>query len=346
MSRIQTVSLGIGLAFLALVARVEVARADFLYVANLGTQSAPAPSIDVYTVSPLALKSSLPIGQFPARGLLVVGNTLYATASSNEVLRFAIDPATGLLTPGKGVTARNDPRGMAAEGATLFVANHGTNSLGVYAINVASGALKLAQTVTGVAGADQLAIIDTSPRILVSSGTDVCTFAIGGTLKLLRCSPSSHQAGQPASSVASLGKEVYFTQYTVTGFGTLTGVGAFDVKPATGLIVPRGPSIPYGVIPLYGLAASPRDRVVYLARSVGISTLSAATATSFSEVAFLQMPAVPATLVADPKRKIVYAASPIQNQIFSIDFSSAPPTITPVAGSAGGFPLSLGLLSQ
>ena len=117
----------------------------------------------------------------PDRSHLYVVNQV-----SNDISAYAVDAATGALTPvpGSPFAAGTDPVALAftPSGAYLYVANKGSDSLSAYAVDAKSGALTPLATPTYPTGPDPSdVLVDPSGKVVyVANGasSSVSTFLI------------------------------------------------------------------------------------------------------------------------------------------------------------------------
>jgi hypothetical protein len=353
------------LALLLVLALTPAVAAQQLFVANPGTSQA-APSIEMFvtdvraffggTTPGLVWSGSAPMSQGAPQALALgprwdtwryTYGTLYALGSGG-VLQFGFDTRSSALTFIGSVPVGVLPRAMLATGPNLYVANRGSDSISVFAINQSNGSLTLLQTVTGVTTPTEMAFDPAQNLLVTSGGTRFCSLRVqpDGTLTLLQCT-APHPAPAPLPSrMVFVGSVLYgIINGTVYGqpFGALH---AWRIDPATGTFTQAAPQLQFGFgVSLYDIAAVPGVDAIYVSRHGAITIVTPATSGSLSVVGTFFGIGTPARMLGDARRRL-FVTDPSQNQVLSLTIN-ADTTLSNgfvAAGQPGqGFPMSMAL---
>ena len=189
-------------------------KGDFLFVANPGQGTVAAFAIGNNGVLTAVAGSPFAMGTGAMPSAVAVGRDgrfLYvADTAHNAVLGFSV-AASGAIAPisGSPFAAGAAPSGLGTDpqGAFLYAANFGSNSVSAYVIDAASGALgpvNGSPFATGGVGPSSVAVNATTTAVYVTNQTshDIAGFAISsnGALKALPGSPFN-----VATSASSIG---------------------------------------------------------------------------------------------------------------------------------------------
>jgi len=332
------------------------AKAEFAYSANLNQVT--GFKVDLSSGA-LSVASTVP-GPNDAGGMVAdpLAKFLYVSDfTGNAIDGFAIDPATGGLTPIGGspfpVASGNGPSGMAIDsaGKFLFLAHANLNSIFTFTRDVNTGALTSVPGSPFPAGTNpfHLAVHPSNTFLYASNYNDptgsISAYSIDpttGTLTEIGGSPFATQAGYPGPSrlaIEPLGKFLY-----VGLGGTVNAnhfVAAFSIDPSTGVLttVPGSP-FATGNGP-FSVAVDQSGKYLYTANSHDNTisaftidaTTGALTSVSGSPFATGALGGFPFALAMDPAGMFLYTANQGSDNISGLSINATTGTLTSITGS-------------
>ncbi|MDQ2901594.1 MAG: beta-propeller fold lactonase family protein, partial [Acidobacteriota bacterium] len=272
-----------------------------------------------------------------------------ANGSSNNVLGYTVNGATGALTPVAGspfaagtfpISVTVDPAGKFA-----YVTNELDNTISGYSINAATGALTPIAGSPFATGARPFSVVidPTGKFAFVANANDnnLSGYAINAVTGALTPVPGSPFAAgflPTTLAVDPTGKFVYVVNYAFAS----DSVSGYAINPATGTLTP----VPGSPFPTAGqnprsIAVDPTGKFVYVANqqsdSVSGYAINAATGT-LTPIAGSPFAggSNPSGVAVDPTGKLVYVANFSNNGVGSVSaftVNGATGALTPVAGS-------------
>lgn len=262
-----------------------------VYVANLGSVSAPAHDVSQYTINQntgrLTPKSpaTVPSGRGPvAIAVTPDGKSAYVVSGPNTVWQYNINPTTGALTPKLPATVATGPNpepiAVTPNGKYAYVANcprcseklrnsssaspskPAANTIWEYRINQSTGALspKPIAIATIGTGANAIAITPDSKRLYIAINS-VWQYNINpATGRLTPKSPATVPAGGSAHDLAIEpdGKNIY-----VVTVATNT-VSQYRIDPSSGALSPKPVSTAKIVLHPEAIAIAPDGASAYV----------------------------------------------------------------------------------
>jgi 6-phosphogluconolactonase (cycloisomerase 2 family) len=338
------------------VASVGGTAGRFAYVANSGSGTISAYSIDRQTGALTALSSS-PVAvpgsvQLYEARIAPSGKFLYVVDdnSPGKVYAFSIDQSSGTLTAvsGSPFAAGNGSQSLAfdATGAYLYVANLTDNTISGYTVNASTGALtELANSPYAALGNNpQPSQIVTAGNYLyvADSGTNVVEFfaVAAGTGELSRPStekPAATDTG-PVSVAVSASGSVLFTANT--GSGQQGSISAFKISSSTGSLTAVAGN-PLAISAGEYISVDPHGKYLFVTEfssvTSGVAVYPIDSTTGALGAAVTGSPfatgAIPYSVSVDPTDRFVYVGNDGSANVseFTLDGSSG--SLTPVPGS-------------
>jgi hypothetical protein len=306
--------------------------APFLYVGS------SVPAIETFNVKPDATGRpqfvrtqgfALPANIGSPSAMTVVDRSLYVVGGGNgaggSIGQFTIDPMSGALTLRGTVPAGQPPHNIAATKTTVFVANRGSGSVGVYAIDAAGNLLNV-QTVA-VAGVDSLQVDATPAKFLFTgsrasgtTGPQVCTHTIQANGSLAPAPNCVAIGGSQMVMQVSAGVLYLLFNATVPPvIGNTNWISAWTIDAATGGLTHRGVDLDIGAANTGGMAVSVDGQRLFVPRQGGFTTVGTANPLSYAMVTFpptgsqwcLLPPPGGSGVLADPSGKAIYMTDAI-----------------------------------
>lgn len=287
----------------------------------------------------------------PLQAFLYVSNS---GNTSKQIQAFAIDGATGTLTPVPGSPFSlpgTNPNFMAVtpSGRFLYVANGGPTQISALAIDSSTGALteipgspfSVAQGVTNIA-------IDPSGRFLYATSVVFQSLVSGysinsatGALTPVSGSPFTTGSNPFSLAVSPSGQFAYVPS------GTSGNIPAYSIDAITGALTAI-PGSPFAGQPgQFSITESPSGRFVYVAEGSGVSayTVNAGTG-ALNAISSSPVPAgtAPRWIAISPSEDFAYVSNFSSNNVSGYTVNGQTGMLTAVPGSpfsAGVTPMSL-----
>ena len=268
------------------------------------------------------------IAVHPAGQFVYVGNASCCSAATNVITAFAVDAATGALTPlpGSPFAAGAQPSLLAFDrsGTFLYAANRSSSNISAYRVDVATGALTPVpgSPFAGPASPTALAA-HPSLDVLYAAGSELQTFAIDAVTGGLAYTATLASAFQSVV-VESTGRNLF-----ASGAGLLA---AFAVDQSTGVPVAVGTPL---AAELSSLATTPNGSFL-VGSSSGDGTLvpflvNQTTGELVPAGSPLATGATPQAVSVDPSGRFVYVANSGSNDVSTFRIDSTTGAIAPVA---------------
>ncbi len=342
----------VGALVVALVSFVPIGHAQIftlaveqLYVGNVGTQSSPIPTIEVFNVngglswsrSVGMVGGPLAFAQGPnyAIGRRGTFGTLYVALSTGAVEHYEVSLrwGGGMSLVGSHAVEKI-PSAMIATPTNLYVANRGSDSISVFSIDPLGGGLTPLQTLTGVTAPGELAL-DPNQQILVSSGgASFCTMQIqiAGDLSAPMC--TQPQGSMIPAKMVFVNGVLYMASATSSALGSV--LRAMQVDRTNGTMIELIRPISFGAWSLFGVAKVPGVNAIYVARTGGVTQVTLVSA-GFTVAANSTVTGVPASIFADPRGGRLFVTDTAQNQVFALSVASGGAlTVTNVVSGTPG----------
>jgi 6-phosphogluconolactonase (cycloisomerase 2 family) len=232
---------------------VRTADGNFVYFSAIS----PAGRIEGFFVEPSCALTAVPGSPFagPAGGVLRVNadNPVLYSAGSGSLQAYAIDPATGALSPiGYALTVDPDTGAMAVgpKSEFLWLSDLSNQNLRPVALDATTGALKTAEApVTGPHGVQSMVVVNENGSQIIGhgksqnrndrvlGGAPPYTFALTGGA--LPAGLHLDSAGTISGTPTTLGESSFEVQVTDAVGATTTGVRALKV-----VVPPAAPAAP------------------------------------------------------------------------------------------------------
>jgi YVTN family beta-propeller protein len=326
----------------------------FAYVASEGCDD--LGYVSTYTISPAtgtlaSVEPLVPTNDYGTNFVTVdpLGKFVYATNwgdwedSDGSVSTYTINPTTGALTIGVGISGDNpgfccfNSVAVHPSGKFAYVAEGGGGAtvLSMYTINATTGDLTSIGTIGAGGPAVSVAVDPSGKFAYVTNSNDVSMYTIDTTTGALASIGTIAAGASPLSVVVDpSGKFAY-----VTNSGS-NDVSMYTIDATTGALVSIG-SIAAGTDPV-SIAVDPAGKFAYVANwtvydadgSVSMYTIDAATG-SLTPIGTIATQIAPTSIAIHPSGKFAYVTNSGSNSvsIYSIDSATGNLTLIGTIGT-------------
>lgn len=310
------------------------------------TALVPGPHRTRKSPAALVVSSGSTAVTYTPRFAYVANFGLGATA----VPAFSVNTNTGALTMLKGSpfgTGAPETLASAANGKFVYTANDdGSNTVGQYTVNPATGALRSVGTIVGGAGTGFVTVDPTSRFVYQVGGNTDGVFAYSinpttGALSKISGSPfTSKIAGPFGLTVDPTGRFLLVANSATCQSCASEGITVFAINPNTGALslVPGSPfPPPAGVFSLTAVTVDPTGRFAYLVNNAGtccVSSYSINSSTGALTLVGTTLPAGanPEHIAPDVSGRYAYVTGN-DDQVFGYNINNTTGALTAMAHS-------------